>query len=149
VQLRKSKDPATRAGCGFALGCILRYVGGMRTTSILPSIVTILCELFKDQSPLVRTWALHSTSLTIEAAGPAFSALVAPSLIALENLMLNEENLNVEEFRCLGRVVHDLVSALGPELKASSATMRKCTAVAMELRVRLDLLKIILEIIVL
>ncbi len=121
----------------------------MRTTNILPSIVTVLSEVLKDSSSFTRVWALHSLSLTIEAAGPAYSSLVTPTLSTLYSLMLNEENPSVEEFRCFGRVVHGImmyalglqcvyiVSALGPELKVNSSTMRKCTAVAIELRVAL------------
>ena len=107
----------------------------MRTTNILPTIVTVLGELLKDTSSLARTWALHSLSLTIEAAGPALSPLAAPTLTVLYSLFLNEENTSVEELRLVGRVVHDIVSALGPELQATSITMKKCSAVARELRV--------------
>ena len=108
----------------------------MRTTGILPSIVTVLGELLKDPTSLVRTWALHSLCLTIEAAGPALSPLAAPALTVLYSLLLNEEGTTTDEFRCIGRVVHDIVSALGPELKATSPIMKKCAAVAIELRVR-------------
>jgi hypothetical protein len=92
-------------------------------------------ELLKDPSNLVRTWALHSLCLTIEAAGPALSPLAAPALTVLYSLLLNEEDTSTDEFRCIGRVVHDIVSALGPELKATSPIMKKCAAVAIELRV--------------
>lgn len=66
----KTKDINAKCGCIFALGCIKRYLGGMRSIAYLPNIFGIMKDSFDLlNSPILNIWLLHSLKLTIEAAG--------------------------------------------------------------------------------
>ena len=86
--LKVSKDSITRAGCVFSLGCIIRCLGGMKSTRYLPATISILHVLSKDPSPLTHLWALHSLWITIETTSLAFSAFANPTLYLVFSLLL-------------------------------------------------------------
>eukprot|EP01114_Cavostelium_apophysatum_P010616 TRINITY_DN2455_c0_g1_i2.p1 TRINITY_DN2455_c0_g1~~TRINITY_DN2455_c0_g1_i2.p1 ORF type:complete len:1928 (-),score=479.76 TRINITY_DN2455_c0_g1_i2:118-5901(-) len=136
--MKRVKEAPIRAGCAFMLGCIMRYVGGMRSAAHLQSIVGAIREILSDfstSSSVVHVWGLHSLCLAIEAAGPSFSSMINPIITFLLWLMLSEEFSTMEEYQCIGKAVHALVQVLGPELKAKSVTMRRCSAICAEFRV--------------
>lgn len=64
-----------------------------------------------------------------------------PTLNSAYTLMLSDEYYTLEHYRCLGRVVHGIVHALGPELVPGSEIMKKCNLVNFELKVTKHFLK--------
>jgi len=88
--LKKSQDLSTRAGCGFVLGCIYRYVGGVSCSQHLPAIISLLHVLCRDPNPTVYVWALHSLYLTIESSGLSFSSFANPTLTLVFSLLLSK-----------------------------------------------------------
>ena len=60
---------ATCTSASFALGCVKRSLGGMKSGVHLAGIVSILQQALKTSSPAVHIWALHALHMTIDAAG--------------------------------------------------------------------------------
>jgi hypothetical protein len=68
-----------RTGFSLGLGCILRYVGSMgSSTRHLKSTIEILQALTKDATPVVCSWSLYSLMLTVNAAGQALDPFLDP-----------------------------------------------------------------------
>lgn len=132
--LKVSKDSLTRAGCVFSLGCIIRCLGGMKSTHHLPVTVSILHVLAKDPSPLTHVWALHSLWLTIETTSLSFAPFANPTLSLAFSLLLTKHCNTSASYQCIGRVVNACISCLGPELQPNSASFRTCNAIISELQ---------------
>ena len=54
--LISSKDPYTKSGYAFALGCLHRSVGATRSMGHLPGTVSALHHLARDDSTVVQSW---------------------------------------------------------------------------------------------
>ena len=68
--------------------------------------------------------------------GPTFSTLLAPTITLIYSCLLDEGYEQLDEYRSMGRVVHSIVQALGPELGSSGTIMTRCNALAADLRVK-------------
>lgn len=106
----------------------------MRINTHLPGVVSILQDLLKEPTSFLHIWAIHSICVTAEGAGPTFAPLVKPTLSTAYSLMLSDDYYSLEHYRSLGRVVHGIVHALGPELVPGSVIMQKCNGVNHELK---------------
>ena len=134
TNLKNAKDSLTKAGNAFALGCILRSLGAVRSGRYLPSIVSILHVLSKDPSPVVHIWALHSLWITIETTSLSFSPFANPTISLCFSLLLSKSCTSNAIYQCIGRVVNSCISCIGPELQSDTPVFRLCTAIISELR---------------
>jgi hypothetical protein len=73
--------------------------------------------------------------------GALFNSQVNSTISLLYSLLLSEEFTSTDDYQLVGRIVHAVVHALGPELQATSKVMSRCSAICGELRVREILLK--------
>lgn len=118
-KLRSARDVVTRTGHSLALGSLHRYLGGFSSSQHLNSCIGILHTLSQDStSPDVQTWALHSLSLIIDAAGQHVH--VEPTLSLIIMLLLNVPPTHGEVHQSLGRCLNALITTLGPELQGNS-----------------------------
>jgi hypothetical protein len=117
-----SKDPAAMTGAVFALGCIHRYVGAMKTAKHLSYTVAALQSLGRDFSEPSRLWMLHSLWLSIDTGGVSFASYVEPTLAILYTHTLHDVGKRTPAVsQCLGRIINGVMSAMGPELAGTSA----------------------------
>lgn len=68
-----SREPASRAGCALALGCIHSQVGAMAAGIHMRQIHSLLMTLTNDLHPTVHFWAYEGLSRVIESAGLTFA----------------------------------------------------------------------------
>jgi hypothetical protein len=117
----QSAAPLLRAGAAFALGCIHRYVGGLRTIKYHAFTIAALQQMGKDADATVHTWVLHSLWLAVEAGGLSFSSYVQPTLALVTGALLRDHTQRGPGCSAaLARVVAAVARALGPELKEPS-----------------------------
>ncbi|XP_054989040.1 HEAT repeat-containing protein 5A isoform X2 [Sorex araneus] len=120
-KLKSARDVFTRTGHSLALGSLHRYLGGI-SSQHLNSCIGILHTLSQDStSPDVQTWALHSLSLIVDAAGPHMH--VEPTLSLIIMLLLNVPPTHGEVHQSLGRCLNALITTLGPELQGNSTSI--------------------------
>eukprot|EP01132_Coremiostelium_polycephalum_P005936 gene5936-7391_t len=121
----KEVSSTIRSGSAFVLGCIQRSVGVMMSQKYLPTTIANLHVLAQDLvSPDVSTYALHSLYITIQTSGFSFTSFAAPTLMLIQQLLMNEN----PPFQLLGRIVNSIVVALGPELEHKKDIMQKCSS---------------------
>ena len=58
--MKKTKDVNLITGCAFALGCIKRSMGGMRSGAHLKDIVGVVFDLIKDKDSLLQVFDNNS-----------------------------------------------------------------------------------------
>ena len=124
--LKTDRDSVSRTGYSLALGCINRYSGGISSNKTLKVTLGILHALAGDSTPIVQLWALHALWLTIEAAGLNFSSYVNQTLNLVLNLLCSDSHRSSEVHQCLGRIIHALISTIGPELQVNSNFREMC-----------------------
>jgi hypothetical protein len=132
--LKSAKEPLTKAGNSFALVCIIRILGTVRSARFLPSIVSVLHVLSKDPASVVHVWALHSLWVTIETSSLSFSPFANPTISLCFTLLLSRQCSSSAMFQCIGRVVNSCVSCIGPALEAGTSVFAQCTAIISELK---------------
>ncbi|KAK3368145.1 armadillo-type protein [Podospora didyma] len=128
-----NREPAARAGCAMALGCIQTKIGSMAAGYHLKTILNILMSLCNDPQPTVHFWALEAISRVSDAAGLSFSNYVPSTLGMLAKLYTSEThnsevtapitmNLEVElsSTAAIARCVDSLINVLGPDLQEST-----------------------------
>ncbi|EFW98758.1 heat repeat protein [Grosmannia clavigera kw1407] len=128
-----NREPAVRAGCAMALGCIQTRVGGMAAGYHLKTILGILMSLCNDPHPTVHFWALEAFGRASDAAGLNFASYVASTLGMLAQLYGSEQHhgevasavsMNLEAERsttaAIARCVDALINVLGPDLQETT-----------------------------
>lgn len=128
-KLKSARDVITRTGHSLALGCLHKYVGGMGSSQHLNTSVSILLALAQDgSSPVVQVWSLYALSLIADSGGLMFRGYVEPTLSLSIKLLLTVPQSYVDVYQCIGRVLANIITTMGPELQgngsASIATMR-------------------------
>jgi len=118
-----AKDQNTVCTAVFALGCVHRYGGAMKTMKNIPFTVAALQTLGRDFSEPFRIWVLHALWLAIDTGGLSFTAYVQPTLSMLQahaNADIDVRTPAVTQ--TIGRIIHAVLGALGPEVAASSSS---------------------------
>eukprot|EP01105_Mastigella_eilhardi_P012079 TRINITY_DN277_c1_g1_i2.p1 TRINITY_DN277_c1_g1~~TRINITY_DN277_c1_g1_i2.p1 ORF type:complete len:1246 (-),score=325.80 TRINITY_DN277_c1_g1_i2:3495-7193(-) len=127
------EEPNLRAGCAFALGCIQRYVGGMRASAHLGTFVPLLHAMSRELSPVASQWAVHALCLAVDAAGPA--AQPQQTLALLTALFQSPSHTSsMPALRLLGRLMNAVVGAVGPDLVPGSGVFRLCSIILDEIK---------------
>ena len=127
-----NRDPTARAGCAFALGSMLYYLGGMTAGLHLRNVLGLLISLANDPHPTVHFWALDGLERTITAAGLSFSPHVSSCLGAISNLILSglfdpddvggsfsAVALETPTLAALVRCIDAIINVMGPDLPSS------------------------------
>ncbi|CAD5231280.1 unnamed protein product [Bursaphelenchus xylophilus] len=124
--LQAMKDEKSRSGLALSLGALHRYVGSLGSGHHLHTAVSLVLSLAQDHSSITsRAWALFSLSLIASTGGGMFRGYVEPSLAMCIRLMLTTPQTNVEVIQCIGKLVSTLITAVGPELPSTDASMEK------------------------
>ena len=126
------REPNSRAGFAFALGSILRHLGGMAAGVHLRNVLGLLLSLANDPHPVVHFWALEALEKCIDSSGLAFSPHVSSSLGILARLVLSDlfdpedvasplsnAALEVPTLSNLTRCIDAIINVLGPDLASS------------------------------
>eukprot|EP00041_Stephanoeca_diplocostata_P038665 m.1540274 g.1540274 ORF g.1540274 m.1540274 type:complete len:1737 (+) comp25248_c0_seq2:948-6158(+) len=118
-RIRKDANIAPRTGLSLGLGCIHRYIGSMGAgkSRHLKSSVDVLCVLAKESEPTVAAWALHSLTLTVNAAGQALSSLIDVILSIVHHVVLATPDGYARVLECAGKLLNTVITAIGPELQ--------------------------------
>jgi hypothetical protein len=130
-----NREPAARAGCSLALGCIHAQLGSMAAGLHIKKIVSILSSLAGDPHPDVHYWALQGLTKVADSSGLAFSAYVSGILGLAAQLYVvdthNDEtatllfsNLEVDQptSTAITSCINALINALGPDLQDQAKT---------------------------
>ncbi|CAD5225791.1 unnamed protein product [Bursaphelenchus okinawaensis] len=124
--LQAMKDEKSRSGLALSLGALHRYVGSLGSGHHLHTAVSLVLSLAQDHSSITsRAWALLSLSLIASTGGGMFRGYVEPSLAMCIRLLLTTPQTNVEVIQCIGKLVSTLITAVGPELTSTDASMEK------------------------
>lgn len=122
-KLKSARDVITRTGHSLALGCLHKYVGGMGSSQHLNTSVSILLALAQDgSSPVVQVWSLYALSLIADSGGLMFRGYVEPTLSLSIKLLLTVPQSFVDVYQCIGRVLANIITTMGPELQGNSST---------------------------
>ena len=117
-----SKDVNVLCAAVFAYGCVHRYGGGMKTIRALTFTVASLQLMGRDFTEPLRLWILHALWLTVETGGLSFSAYAQPTLsIVWSHAMHDCEAPAPLLTLTIGRILHAVVAALGPEVSQAAA----------------------------
>ncbi|EGD78844.1 hypothetical protein PTSG_01820 [Salpingoeca rosetta] len=112
-----------RTGNSLAIGCILRYAGGVTASQHLRITIKLLHALSEDSNGDVQTWALHALMLTIDATGFNFHPHVPAVLQLCSDILHRDTGATVQ--RSAGNVVNALITTLGPEVHMQEKLRRK------------------------
>ena len=150
------REPNARAGCAFALGSIMSYVGGMAAGLHLRSVLGLLLSLSTDPHPSVHFWALEALEKTISSSGLGFTSHVSSCLGAVSQLILSDmfspedvansfANLALESptLASLIRCLDAIINVLGPDLQSSKKSRALMILLIRELEHCVDPLVII------
>ena len=117
-----SKDVNVLCAAVFAFGCVHRYGGGMKTIRSLTFTVASLQLMGRDFTEPLRLWILHALWLTVETGGLSFSAYAQPTLsIVWSHAMHDCEARPPLLTLTIGRILHAVIAALGPEVSQAAA----------------------------
>ena len=117
-----SKDVNVLCAAVFAYGCVHRYGGGMKTIRALTFTVASLQLMGRDFTEPLRLWILHALWLTVETGGLSFSAYAQPTLsIVWSHAMHDCEAPAPLLTLTIGRILHAVIAALGPEVSQAAA----------------------------
>ena len=117
-----SKDVNVLCAAVFAFGCVHRYGGGMKTIRALTFTVASLQLMGRDFTEPLRLWILHALWLTVETGGLSFSAYAQPTLsIVWSHAMHDCEARPPLLTLTIGRILHAVIAALGPEVSQAAA----------------------------
>lgn len=123
-KLKLARDVITRTGHSLALGCLHKYVGGMGSSQHLNTSVSILLALAQDgSSPVVQVWSLYALSLIADSGGLMFRGYVEPTLSLSIKLLLTVPQSFVDVHQCIGRVLANIITTMGPELQGNTASI--------------------------
>uniref|UniRef100_A0A8C5FGF9 HEAT repeat containing 5A n=1 Tax=Gadus morhua TaxID=8049 RepID=A0A8C5FGF9_GADMO len=120
--LRSGRDAVARSGHALAVGALYRYVGGVQSPQHLTSCLGVLNTLAQDtSSPELQTWCVYGVCvlLDVPSGGGVCVSVCEPSVGLLVQLLLSSPPSPPGLPHALGRLLHALTSALGPELQSA------------------------------
>ncbi|EDL36774.1 RIKEN cDNA D930036F22, isoform CRA_b [Mus musculus] len=94
----------------------IKHTKGARQQTVQLHVVSAI-------SNLLKTWALHSLSLTIDSAGALYHVHVESTLSLIVMLLLNVPPTHAQVHQSLGRCLNALITTLGPELQGSNTSV--------------------------
>ncbi|XP_030212239.1 HEAT repeat-containing protein 5A [Gadus morhua] len=121
-RLRSGRDAVARSGHALAVGALYRYVGGVQSPQHLTSCLGVLNTLAQDtSSPELQTWCVYGVCvlLDVPSGGGVCVSVCEPSVGLLVQLLLSSPPSPPGLPHALGRLLHALTSALGPELQSA------------------------------
>jgi hypothetical protein len=146
-----NRDPDTRSGASLALGSIHSQVGGIAIGAHLKTTVGILHSLSSDNHPLVHSWALYALWLTVESSGLMFGPFINSTISLLLKLLSSDAheaaslqlNSAVDQtmiifYPILGKLLHALLGAIGPELQCLTRIRDLCFSIFDEFKNETD-----------
>jgi hypothetical protein len=123
-------------GAAVCLGHMGRSLGGLRGSPFLAGMIAALTAVIRRASisPIVHACALHGLSLTVDGCGLSQAAYTSAALNAACAILHSMESSNPVSHALAGRLVNALLGSAGPELTASSKSMRRARGVESSLR---------------
>ncbi|EDM03384.1 similar to RIKEN cDNA D930036F22 gene (predicted) [Rattus norvegicus] len=94
----------------------IKHTKGARQQTVQLHVVSAI-------SNLLKTWALHSLSLTIDSAGALYHVHVESTLSLIVMLLLNVPPTHAQVHQSLGRCLNALITTLGPELQGNNTSV--------------------------